>query len=125
MTPRVSCASTSTAAAAGPAPDAGTATRLALAGAGRQAAPATDLERAAVAGIVARPPAEPREDRLAATIAEGRIGEGVLDALALVEPGPTVDPTALEAALFALVRAGQEKAARRIAVQTLIQAEGG
>lgn len=113
------------AAAAGPAPDAGTATRLALAGAGRQAAPATDLERAAVAGIVARPPAEPREDRLAATIAEGRIGEGVLDAVALVEPGPTVDPTALEAALFALVRAGQEKAARRIAVQTLILAEGG
>lgn len=110
--------------AAGPEPDTATATRLALAGVvGSAADPVTDLERAAVAGIAARPPADPQEERLAAEIGEGRVGGALLDALALVEPGSTADPTALEAALFALVRAGQASAARRIAVQTLILAE--
>lgn len=111
--------------AAGSEPEA--ARLLAVAGAGT-APPleeASDRMRAAIEGLTRREPTTPRETRLAEMVAEGRQGEAILAALDLVSAGTAVDPSALRAALFGLVRAGQEASARRIALQTLLLGEHG
>jgi len=106
--------------AAAPA-DARLASLLAIAGAApAPAVPADDRAAAALAGLGATAPADGREAELAATLAEGRQGEAILAALALVEAGPAVDPPALRAALLTLRLAGQEQAARAIALETLL-----
>jgi hypothetical protein len=79
-----------------------------------------DRTAAALAGLNAASPADGREAELAATLAEGRQGEAIVAALALVRAGPAVDPPALRAALLTLRLAGQEKAARAIALETLL-----
>jgi hypothetical protein len=105
---------------AGTTPDGFTRTLLTLAAAGGNPAPATDLQRAALAGLVAVVPAEERETQLAGLVDAGRRGEAVLAALALLGNGEAVDPPALHAALFVLRRAGLEADARAIAVQTVM-----
>jgi hypothetical protein len=108
--------------AAGAAPDAGTATLLAVAGQRALAATGGDLERAAMAGLGLDTPGDDREARLAEMLDEGRQGEAILTALALVQDPASTDPLSLRAALFTLRRAGQDEAARAIAVQMLIRA---
>ncbi|TPE53683.1 hypothetical protein [Amaricoccus solimangrovi] len=76
--------------------------------------------RAALAGLGAGAPADDRETRLAELAKSGQIGETILEALDLVSAGAEADPPSLRAALFALRAAGEEKAAREIAVQTLL-----
>ena len=109
-------------AAAGHSPDAGAATLLAVAGHGSPAADPGDLALAALAGLGATAPNEEREHRLATMIDEGRQGEAIITALDLLEAEEGVDPVSLRTALFALKQAGQEEAARVIALQTLIRA---
>ncbi len=70
-----------------------------------------------------RPPAGQRETLLAGLSGAGRNGEALLAALDLVATGPS-DPAAFGAGLFGLARAGQETAARRIAIQSLLAAPG-
>jgi hypothetical protein len=109
--------------ASGPAPFPRAAALLALAAAAvspTEAAPEDERLQAALRGLADRPPRDDRETRLAGMIAEGRAGEAILEALALLEPGPAVDPAALEAALFTLSAAGQRDAARAVALQTLL-----
>lgn len=67
-------------------------------------------------------PDGPRAAGLAALIADGRPGEALLRALALLDAGTGVDPDDLAAALFALRALGQEETARRIAAETLLLA---
>jgi hypothetical protein len=98
---------------------------LAVAGAG--VAPDTvdgDLLAAALAGLTERTPADDREAELAAQLAAGRQGAALLAALALLRAGEAVDPPALRAALLTLRLAGQEPAARAIALQTLLAKTG-
>ena len=98
---------------------------LAVAGAGTVPAGVEgDLLRAALDGLTAQAPADDREARLAELIAVGRQGEAILAATALVQAGPAVDPPALRAALLALRLAGQEPAARAIALQSLLAGPG-
>jgi len=112
--------------AAGPAPDARMATLLALAGAGAApAAPDDPLAAAALEGLAATEPADEREAQMAAILAQGRQGEAILAALALLQAGPDASPPALRAALLTLRLAGQEAAARAIAVETLLAGGGG
>ncbi len=107
--------------AAGPAADERLAALLAIAGEGEAPlARAGDRAAAALAGLATTAPADDREAELAATLAEGRQGEAMLAALALVRAGPAVDPPALRAALLTLRLAGQEEAARAIALETLL-----
>lgn len=107
--------------AAGPAPDPGLAGPLSVAGV--TATPPEiegDLLRAALTGLADRQPDGARETRLAEMLAEGRQGEALLAALELTENGAETDPSALQAALFTLRRAGQDASARKIALQTLL-----
>ena len=106
---------------AGEAPDAFTRTLLTLAAQGGDPAPATDLQRAALAGLVAILPADEREAQLVRLVNDGRRGEAVLAALSLLGGGASVDPPALHAALLALRRAGLEPDARAIAIQTVLR----
>jgi hypothetical protein len=109
--------------AAGPTPATRMAGLLAIAGVGElSAAAADDRATAALSGLDATAPADGREAELAARLAEGRQGEAILGALALVEAGPAVDPPALRAAVLTLRLAGQEAAARAIAIETLLTA---
>jgi hypothetical protein len=111
--------------AAGPAPEPPLAGLLAVAGVG-PAPEGIDDPRlaAALAGLAERPPADPRETRLAEAIAAGRSGEAMLEALALLAAAPAVDPPALQAALFALRAAGQIDVARAAALETLLLPAG-
>jgi hypothetical protein len=96
---------------------------LAIAGAGPVPAAAADpLAAAALAGLTAEAPADDRERRLAASLAEGRQGRALLEALALVQSGERTDPPSLRAAMLALKLAGQGEAARTIALQTILTA---
>jgi hypothetical protein len=107
-------------------PDTRMAALLAVAGAG--APPDTvdgDLLAAALAGLTEQTPADDREAGLAAQLAAGRQGAALLEALALLRAGEAVDPPALRAALLTLRLAGQEQAARAIALQTLLAKGGG
>ncbi|MCB1370216.1 MAG: hypothetical protein KDJ83_04930, partial [Rhodobacteraceae bacterium] len=106
---------------AGEAPDAFTRTLLTLAAQGGDPAPATDLQRAALSGLVAILPADEREAQLVRLVNDGRSGEAVLAALSLLGGGASVDPPALHAALLALRRAGLEPDARAIAIQTVLR----
>ncbi|MBP7241409.1 hypothetical protein [Amaricoccus sp.] len=108
--------------AAGPTPDARIAALLAVAGVGAAPSgpPADPRLAAALSGLADREPADEREKRLGAEVAAGRAGFAIVEALALVAPGPGVDPASLEAALFALRTAGQTDAARAIALQALL-----
>jgi len=113
--------------AAGPDPEPRVRALLSLAGSTEAAGPPPEdpAIRAALSGLADRPAAGEREARLAETIAAGRTGEAILDALVLLEPGPAVDPASLETALFTLRTAGQGAAARAIALQTLLLPPGG
>lgn len=112
-------------AAAGPAPASRIAALLALAE-GRSPAASEDLRlAAAAAGLSEASPGDEREQGLAQLVDGGRQGEAILAALDLVSAGETVDPQALRAALFALRRAGQEQAARAIALETLLPGPAG
>jgi hypothetical protein len=102
-----------------------TRTLLTLAGAGGNPAPASDLQRAALSGLVAVVPADERETQLAGLADSGRRGEAVLGALSLLGNGETADPPALQTALFALRRAGLEPDARAIALQMVLREEAG
>lgn len=84
------------------------------------AAPAGERTRSAIEGLAAGAAADDRERHFADLIASGRQGEALLGAIALLADGPAVDPQALRAALLTLRLAGQEKAARAIAVETLL-----
>jgi len=100
------------------------ATRLAVAGAGGRAQPNDALEQAAVTAFASRPAGLRPDSEPARALAEGRIGEAILDALATLGGGGAVDPEAMREALLVLRRAGQETAARRIAVEILIAESG-
>ena len=58
-------------------------------------------------------------------LASGRQAEAILAALTLVQAGAAVDPQSLRSAMLALRLAGQEDAARAIAVETLLAGSGG
>ena len=116
--------------AAGAEPDARTAALLALAdGAGpaAEAAAAPDDPRlaAAIAGLAASEPADERERGLAADVASGRQGRAIVAALDLLVPGGAVDPPSLRAAILTLRLAGQDDAARTIAIETLLAGQPG
>lgn len=108
------------AAAAVPATGPSVAVPLAIATAAPAPDAPTELARFAVTGLTATEAADDRERGLAELVAAGRQGEALLHALALVADGPEVDPQGLRSALLALRLAGQEKAARAIAVETLL-----
>jgi hypothetical protein len=110
---------------AGETPDGFTRTLLTLAGAGGNPAPASDLQRAALSGLVALVPADEREMQLAGLADSGRRGEAVLGALRLLGNGETADPPALQTALFALRRAGLEPDARAVALQMILREAAG
>lgn len=101
-----------------------TATLLSLAGAGTRARPENDLERAAVAALSPGLPGGPDSSEAGRALVEGRAGEAILAALAAMGEAGAVDPGAMRAALGVLRRAGQEPAARRIAVQVLLGERG-
>lgn len=112
---------------AGTDPDPETRWLLALADRTAPAPPTTkagDRMRAALSGLRGGAPDGPRQTRLAEAIDEGRQGEAILMALDLLSAGTAIDPPALRDALFALVRAGQETSARRIALQTMLLQDG-
>lgn len=107
--------------AAGPSPSPEIAALLALAGVRPAPGVVEDARlRAALAALepdAAGAPAQgPREDMLA----RGRVGEAILAALAQIQSGAASDPRSLQTALATLRRAGQEKSARKIALQTLL-----
>ncbi|MFQ5622250.1 MAG: hypothetical protein ACE5FS_02530 [Paracoccaceae bacterium] len=77
-------------------------------------------EQAIVSGLSADTSPGPEGDRLYQLLMSGRPGEAILGALALLAPGVEVDPGDLETALFVLRAAGQQNAARLIALQTLL-----
>ncbi len=113
--------------AAGPDPEPEVERLLAIADPAAPAPPlegASDLARAALAGLAGGAPEGPRQSRLAEALADGRQGEAMLLALDLLSAGIGVDPSALRDALFALERAGQGLCARRIALQTLLLGGG-
>lgn len=60
----------------------------------------------------------------AATVArlmgEDRLGEAILRTLALLAPGPEIDPVDLSAALYLLRKAGLSEVARQVAAETLL-----
>lgn len=85
---------------------------------------ASDQMRAALKGLEPREPSGPNETRLAEMLADDRQGEALLGALDLLSAGTAIDPAALQTALFALVRAGQDQRARAIALQTLLLGSG-
>jgi hypothetical protein len=86
-------------------------------------APPADPQLAAIhEALSGNPPPDPRVERLLALGDEGRTGEMLLGALALVADGPRVDPGALRAAMVVLEAAGQGEAARRIALETVLLA---
>lgn len=88
--------------------------------------PAAGRVEAAVAAAFAGPePDLPRLAELRRGLAAGRTGEAILGALALLDAGTEIDAGDLTAALRLLVQAGQEEAARRIAVETLLLLEDG
>ncbi|MFO1142087.1 MAG: hypothetical protein U1E59_06800 [Amaricoccus sp.] len=94
---------------------------VAIAGAGPAPVVVADpMAVAALAGLAAEAPADDRERRLAAMVAEGRQGRAILAALDLVQSGAPIDPQALRAAILSLRLAGQAEAARAIALQTLL-----
>lgn len=78
------------------------------------------LAQAAFEGLRSDKPADERGVRLLDLLAEGRQGEAIIGALALLEGGTRVDPPGLAAALRVLREAGQEESARRIAIETLL-----
>jgi hypothetical protein len=82
-----------------------------------------DIEAAALASVGGRAEADGPAARLLLLLAEGRQGEALLGALDLLADGPRTGPAELEAALVVLRAAGQEAAARRIALETLLLAE--
>ena len=63
-------------------------------------------------------------ERLLMDIDGGSYGPAVLGALRLLASGTETDPQSVEAALFALRRAGLEKSARQLAVQILLLPNG-
>ncbi|MHA3978722.1 hypothetical protein ACW9UR_13640 [Halovulum sp. GXIMD14794] len=78
------------------------------------------LKAAVSSGLTATEP--PTEDALQISrlIDRGFIGEGLLRALALLEPGPEIDPGDLTAALYLLRAMGLEDVARQVAAETLL-----
>jgi hypothetical protein len=112
--------------AAGGAPPAQTAALLALAAGKPAPAQGGDPRLAAAfAGLAAAAPADERERNLAATVASGRQGRAILAALDLLAPAGAVDPPALRAALLTLRLAGQDEAARAIALETVLAGTPG
>lgn len=77
---------------------------------------------AALEALAGRASADPRVERLLELGEDGRTGEMLLGALALVADGPQADPGALGAAVAVLDAAGQHEAARRIALETVLLA---
>ena len=108
--------------ATGPAPGPRVAALLAIArGTGIPPGALGDPRLAAVAeGLGGRDTRDDAAARVRARLAEGRTGEVILEALALLGAGPGTDPAPLRAALHALTAAGQGPAARAIALQILL-----
>ena len=79
-----------------------------------------DRLAAAGSGLSAGAPADDREAALKDLAAARQTGAAMLESLDLLGSGPDIDPPALRAGLFGLRAAGQEAAARRIAVETLL-----
>ncbi|MEO0912287.1 MAG: hypothetical protein AAFY59_04760, partial [Pseudomonadota bacterium] len=78
------------------------------------------LKRAAARGLTRPDAPDATTAFTAARMEQGFLGEGILNALALLAAGPEVDPGDFEAALFLLRRAGLSDWARRIATETLL-----
>ncbi|HEU0221034.1 MAG TPA: hypothetical protein VFR34_02340 [Paracoccaceae bacterium] len=83
------------------------------------------LEHAALRAFRPERPDVPVLQELLALLAEGRTGEALLRALALLDARTEIEPGDLTAALHLLAAAGQGDAARRIAVETLLMFEDG
>ncbi|MEL6679901.1 MAG: hypothetical protein AAFQ51_14430 [Pseudomonadota bacterium] len=83
-------------------------------------APQTDRERLAASALAAFDEGPEEGDPLAAVAAQGRTGEALLLALRILDAGPSVEPADFRSALATLDAAGQGKAARQIAVETLL-----
>lgn len=84
-------------------------------GDGATAVPATARDRAIVAGFTDAPPPE-----LAALAGDGKLGEALLRALALIDQGLTGDPRAVGDGIAFLRSVGLEDVARRTALQYLL-----
>jgi hypothetical protein len=102
--------------AEGAAPPAGAPSPLAL---------APERGQAAITGMTETRAADDREAALEKTARDGEVGVAILQALDLMSAGAETDPPSLRAGLFALRAAGEESAARRIALQTLLAKPGG
>jgi hypothetical protein len=83
------------------------------------------IEDAVLAAFAAAPPDGEPWPELSALLAGGRVGEALLRALAILDARSGVDPGDLTVALRTLAAAGQVEAARRIAVETLLEVEDG
>ncbi|QDL92914.1 hypothetical protein FDP22_14645 [Paroceanicella profunda] len=102
--------------------------RTALAVADGDAPPDTpdpgSLEAAVLRAFAPEAPEQPPYERLAAQLAEGRTGEALLQALSTLDARRGIDPSDLTAALRVIHDAGQDDAARDIAVELLLMNEG-
>ncbi|WP_157981996.1 hypothetical protein [Oceanicella sp. SM1341] len=103
--------------------------RAALAVADGDAPPDTpdpgSLEAAVLRAFAPEPPEHPSYERLAADLEDGRTGEALLQALTTLDARRGLDPSDLTAALRVIYEAGQDDAARDIAVELLLMNEGG
>lgn len=75
-------------------------------------------------GLWSDAPDTPTANLLAETLASGRQGAAILSALELLANGALSDPESIRAGLYTLREAGQEDAAKRLAIQILLLPQG-
>ncbi len=86
----------------------------------------TDALTQAIAGALSGDaPDSPDTQRLLELLAKGNTAQAILGALERLSSGAAGDPGSIGTGLYILKQAGQEGAARRIAVQILLLPEGG
>ncbi|WP_112322677.1 hypothetical protein [Oceanibium sediminis] len=78
------------------------------------------LKAAVIAGLTRRTAPSEDASRIEALLTGTAYGEGLLRTLALLAPGPEIDPGDLTSALYLLRVAGLEPQARQIAAETLL-----